>query len=295
MMESQKLIQEIVNYIEECIGDKIETGIETNLSADAIAKKAGFSTHYFHRLFNAYTGESLVNYIRSRKLSYAMLDVIAKKRIIDLALKYGYGSERAFSRAFTSYFGKSPSQCRTDSFVLDAPLIVYDIHINEFEGGLNMNYLSNVTFKNISAMRVASKIVESQNPEEEVIAYMQNIMKSHNYPIETEQYGFDSPVNDQQEEQGIRGYEYWFKIEDDFNDDRVIIKTVPGYQYATLRIKDPFENPFEKIPNGWRTLVKWIEENEAHQPKFVDVKCLEQVIELEGVTYMNIMIPIKEI
>ncbi|MCX8129415.1 MAG: hypothetical protein N3I35_04860 [Clostridia bacterium] len=36
----------------------------------------------------------------------------------------------------------------------------------------------------------------------------------------------------------------------------VVLKKVEGCKYAVLRITNPFSNPFDTIPRGWKTLVE---------------------------------------
>lgn len=289
-MTTKDIIQKTVNDIEACIEDV--------LNAEQLAEKAGYSVFYFHRVFSAYTGLNLASYIRRRKLEHAMCDVVAGKRLVDIAMIYGYGSERAFSRAFLNHFGSTPSAYRNRPFTLEPPIVVYEITLPKNIGGHIMSYLSKVNFKTLAPMTVASHTIISENPEEEVIAYVQAIMREHDLPMDTEQYGFDSPVSAEEEQAGKRGYEYWVKVPADWNENRLSLKTIPSYQYATIRITDPFENPFDKIPSGWKALVKWIEENKVHSHDSKGLRsanCLEQVVEIDGVTYMDIMIPIKAI
>lgn len=67
----------------------------------------------FSRLFSILTGMSLSEYIRSRKLTRAAMDIReGQAKIIDIALKYGYGSSDSFAFAFKQFHQISPSQVR---------------------------------------------------------------------------------------------------------------------------------------------------------------------------------------
>lgn len=97
-----------MNYI-ECLQktiDYIEERLKEPLSIEECAQYAGFSKFHFHRLFGIHLDVTLMEYVRRRRLGYAMLEVMQGKRILDIALDYGYGSERAFSRAFLQEFGQ---------------------------------------------------------------------------------------------------------------------------------------------------------------------------------------------
>ena len=52
-------------------------------------------------------------YIRKRKMTLAAMDLKEKKeRVIDVALKYGYDSADAFSRAFMTFHVITPTMAR---------------------------------------------------------------------------------------------------------------------------------------------------------------------------------------
>lgn len=88
----------------------IEENISTNLNTKNIAKIADSSTYHFQRMFAYMTGIPLSEYIRRRKMSLAVADLKDDAmKIIDVALKYGYQSPTAFTRAFKSVHGIVPS------------------------------------------------------------------------------------------------------------------------------------------------------------------------------------------
>lgn len=88
----------------------IEENISTNLNTENIAKIADSSTYHFQRMFAYMTGIPLSEYIRRRKMSLAVADLKEDAmKIIDVALKYGYQSPTAFTRAFKSVHGIAPS------------------------------------------------------------------------------------------------------------------------------------------------------------------------------------------
>ena len=291
-METIEILLNVISYI--------DANVEEPISAETVAEFAGYSTDYFHRLFGIYTGESLVAYIRKRKMTFALKDIQTNQRLIDVAVKYGYGSERAFSRAFSSCFHMSPKQAKKSKIAIQPPLSIAPLKIDGFKGDETMDYLSEVMYKSLPEMRVASHVVISENPEDEVIGFMQGLMKKYDLPESTEQYGFDYPVSEAESEKGYRGYEYWVKLEANIDEtilmkEPVEIKVVPSYKYAVIRITEPFINPFERIPKGWQTLVKWIEANSLYNRELREAKCLEQVTVENDITYMDIMIPIQRL
>lgn len=81
----------------------------------------------------------LSEYIRRRRLTQAALDLQhTDKRIIDIAVKYGYQSADAFTRAFANIHGLVPSKAREQGVVLKAyPRITFTLSL---KGVVAMKY-----------------------------------------------------------------------------------------------------------------------------------------------------------
>ncbi len=91
----------------------IQGGSKENLSLQEIADKAGFSLTYFDALFKKHTGYSPVEYARVYKLTRSALELRrTDKKIIDIALDFGYESPEAYTRAFKRFYSLSPSEYR---------------------------------------------------------------------------------------------------------------------------------------------------------------------------------------
>jgi len=99
--------------------DYMEEHLEEKLTNRRLAELAGYSEYHFLQLFKAHTGETVMEYICRRRLFRAMDEILAGSRIIDVALRYGFESHSAFSRAFKREFGFSPSLLRTLRLELD--------------------------------------------------------------------------------------------------------------------------------------------------------------------------------
>jgi len=94
--------------------DFIETRLKDDLNHEMVAQEVCMSTFHFQRLFSIFFDVSLGEYIRNRRLSLAADEIITtQKRIIDLALEYGYETPESFSRAFYRYYGVTPSAARS--------------------------------------------------------------------------------------------------------------------------------------------------------------------------------------
>ena len=85
------------------------------MTVKSIADHAGYSASRFSRGFTRLQGESVMSYVRGRRLEAAMGRLLAEPdlRIVDLAFDSGFDSQEAFTRAFVRAFGHPPGRLRT--------------------------------------------------------------------------------------------------------------------------------------------------------------------------------------
>ena len=100
-----KLFNDTVNYI--------ETVLDGEIDEKKISSLSGYSSPMFSRLFSMLTETTLSEYIRSRRLTEAAVDLRdTDEKIIDIAMKYGYESPDAFGAAFKKFHGFTPSEVK---------------------------------------------------------------------------------------------------------------------------------------------------------------------------------------
>ncbi|MCC0686377.1 AraC family transcriptional regulator [Clostridioides sp. ZZV14-6345] len=131
-MEWIERLNKAINYIEENITKEIEY--------EQVAKIACCSTYHFQRMFAYMADVPLSEYIRRRRMSLAAVELQNDdKKIIDVALKYGYSSPTAFNRAFKSIHGVAPSIIKKGEITTFKafPPISFKISI---KGAEEMNY-----------------------------------------------------------------------------------------------------------------------------------------------------------
>ncbi|RVU37977.1 AraC family transcriptional regulator [Hwanghaeella grinnelliae] len=93
--------------------DRIETHLGEDLRLDEVASAAGVSRYHFCRTFQAMTGWTVMGYVRARRLSRAAeLLRDDSMPIVQVALECGFGSQQAFTRSFSDFFGVSPGTVR---------------------------------------------------------------------------------------------------------------------------------------------------------------------------------------
>lgn len=101
---NEETFEELLQYIDNRICEKI--------SLTELAELAGYSPYYFSKLFSQIMGMSVTGYIRVRKLQHAMCSLLEGKRVLDVAVMYGFESHEGFTRTFTRLFGSTPSMVR---------------------------------------------------------------------------------------------------------------------------------------------------------------------------------------
>jgi AraC family transcriptional regulator len=94
--------------------EHIDRHLDRALGLDELAGVALFSAFHFHRLFSAWMGETLGDYVRRRRVEVAAMRLAAQPRVtvINVALSVGFSSAEAFTRAFNTRFGCSPTAWR---------------------------------------------------------------------------------------------------------------------------------------------------------------------------------------
>lgn len=119
--------------------DYIENNLAGEVDFQEAARRACCSPYHFQRMFVVIMDISPAEYIRRRRLTLAARELTAtRQKVIDLALKYGYDSPDAFSRAFRNVHGITPQGARTPGVKLTAfPRISFKI---ELKGGSDMDY-----------------------------------------------------------------------------------------------------------------------------------------------------------
>lgn len=98
-------LQRAIDYMEEHLLEDI--------TMEDIARQANSSPFHFQRTFAILTDISIGEYLRRRRLTLAAQELCSTNdKIIDLALKYGYDTPEAFTKAFRRQHGISPSEAR---------------------------------------------------------------------------------------------------------------------------------------------------------------------------------------
>lgn len=130
-MNNLQLVEKVLYYIDDHLSDDIEF--------KHLAKKFGYSPFHFHRIFSAVTEQTMMEYVRKRRLTIAHQKLCkTQESVADICYSVGFKSIQTFNRAFKKTFGMQPLQAReSKAFITyrDVPTIVEGYHKKvELEG-----------------------------------------------------------------------------------------------------------------------------------------------------------------
>ena len=109
MYEWQKQIQILVDEIDNCIKNYNDEALTLRF----LSRKLGYSEFYTTRKFKEISGMQFRDYLRQRKLAFALREVRdSDKSLLDIAFDYGFSSHEAFTRAFKGTYGVTPNEYR---------------------------------------------------------------------------------------------------------------------------------------------------------------------------------------
>ncbi|MGP9016913.1 AraC family transcriptional regulator [Streptomyces sp. BR1] len=119
--------------------DHIEARLDQPIEAAELARIAATSEYHFRRMFSALAGLPLSEYIRRRRMTVAGAEVLTDERtLLEVAVRYGYGSGEAFARAFRAVHGVGPGEARRTGAALSSqPRMSFRLIV---EGSSSMRY-----------------------------------------------------------------------------------------------------------------------------------------------------------
>jgi len=92
---------------------KIESSLKDDVNADALADDFSMSSVHLQRLFKQAYKRPIGTYIRSRKLTASIMDLLySGLNVQDIALDYGFSYEQAYILSFRREFGFTPGDLR---------------------------------------------------------------------------------------------------------------------------------------------------------------------------------------
>ena len=157
---------------------------------------------------------------------------------------------------------------------------------------------SEVFIKKVAAFKMARYVMISPNPEDDVNEYMERwAQRSGLKAVKPDAVliGWDFPfvTQEQQNRFGMHGYAAAYVIPDDFKTDCPGVEYAENVEcdYAVITITDPFIQPFERIPNAYKQIMKYLEANNFKERQQENLlSCFEHIRFENGRQYMDVYI-----
>ncbi|MHC0036931.1 AraC family transcriptional regulator [Pseudoneobacillus sp. C159] len=296
-MDQIKLLQQVIDYIEEHIKEDIEP--------EMLAKMVGYSPFHFYRVFQKTIGYTLMDYVLKRKLQYALYELVNGRKILEIAMDYGFETHAGFTKAFKRCFGSPPSlykrHCPTS---LPQKLDLWSIQQKKV-GGIVMQpmivnrpsfWVAGKTFamdmKNVSYTRDAPAFWDEEGLADGSIEKMLYSVLS---PKKHGEYCINISVTEER-------FTYLFAVEDDEVTPIPADLTrfqIPSATYGIFRTPPVEVEKFASAIKGtWRYILEdWFPESsyevdeDANDFEYYDEHC--HYWDFDKI-YMEIYVPIKE-
>lgn len=125
------------------------------IDAARFAREHATTEYHVRRMFSALAGMPLSEYVRRRRMTLAAAELVrGAPSLLDVAVRYGYGSVEAFGRAFRSVHGTGPAEARRSGGPLSTqPMLRFRLSV---EGSTPMD----VTIVDSAALALVGHAVE---------------------------------------------------------------------------------------------------------------------------------------
>ena len=243
---TQKHYQNRINIVWQYI----QHNLDKRLSLDELSGVACISPYHFHRVFRAYTGESLGQYSRRLRLDRAAIQLQSPNiSITDVAYGTGYETPAAFSRAFKQQFSVTPSDYRQG---WQTVLLKYRYQ-PELIKELSMEFkIENRQDQRVLYIRQHGDYLKSAPIAWQVMD--EYAEKKNLYNDQTQMIGVCHDSPEITEKDKIR-YDACIPADESMNaDGKFGIQTIRGGDYAVFMHEGSYEtliDTYDKIANEW--------------------------------------------
>ena len=235
----------------------IQNNLDEPLLLDDLAKIACFSKFHIHKIFHAYTGETLHNYVRRLKLERAVSSLRNTDRsITDIAMGSGYDTPASFAKAFKQLFDYSPTECRQAAHEEREPDERYNRKITtETEDRITM--IKPIRIETIKPIRVLflRGLGSYFETPEIVFPKLTEYARKHGLITATSKlYGIAHDCPEITAEEKIR-FDACISVDNNVKADGEFgIQNIPGGKYAIFEhkgIRDKVGETLDKIIKSW--------------------------------------------
>lgn len=258
-------------YIEtiQQVIDLLEENGYAPIDIAQIERRFGLSKSNLYRLFFSYTGYSVKEYIRYRKMTVAAKQLKeGKLRILDIAMNAGYHSEAGFSRYFTSVTGFLPKEYRTVPFEFYFERI--DLMKKYEMEHAEERFLDIRVVKHLEASKIAEAKSFGLHPEKQAFTAIRTFIDS--YGIENYQiFGNDIPCSrNGQKEYGYRVFVTLPESFDQIPPEHIELGTFGGGMFAVASTKIASITSTRKRMLEWLLTSKFEIRNEVYLEAYED-------------------------
>lgn len=286
----QSRMNEALQYIEE--------KLDVEIDEKEIEKITGMSIYHFRRMFSFLAGMTLTAYIRNRKLSNAMFDLLRDDiNVTDTAFKYGYHSVDGFSRAFREWAGFNPSEVRNQQKkrLIAFPRLTFQLTI---QGGAEMDYriVEKEAFKIIGVSKQVPIQFEGVNPGIEKLA--QSVTESQKAKMRQHanlepgqvinaSYNFDEGRT---QEEGYLNHMIGVLTDEEGPFRGLDVLEVPAYTWVIFSSQGPFP---ETMQQTWAKIAaEWFPSSDYELVKAPEISFVEDYSNLDNV-YSEIWMAVR--
>jgi len=227
--EYAKRIIKVLNYIQTNLDEKHDLVLLSSI--------AFFSPFHFHRIFKAFTGESIKKYIRRLKIERAANSLKYSDRLISIiSLKAGYENTESFSRVFKKHFNKSPMEYRKES-QKDLKESINNLSKSKVITDISIKTIYDIPDRNLICMRHTGDYNEAGKVWNKLIGWVYK----NNYKIKTNiGISYDNPQITEGDK--IR-YDACVELTVDAEPgDKMFKRTLIGGRFVVATINGPYES-----------------------------------------------------
>lgn len=247
-MHSWQTMEITLEYIEEHLDEEIPT--------TTLANMAGLSPFYYQRLFKRLVDKPVQEYIKLRRLAKIIKELQnTKRRILDIALDYGFNDHANFTRAFKETYHITPQEYRASQPMLNTfdkpnlssqytmidenvPLLV-DNMVLEIEQRTVTTpeiYLGLEATVDIKKQVPVGKSTGIDVPGQLWQTFHKTKETSSTFFIDNQELGMSYGANPK-----LGTFQYFVggKVQTDVNKKGMIIQTIPANQYLVCKIEAP--------------------------------------------------------
>lgn len=276
-----------VNYIELHLNEAIRL--------HEIAEAANYSPYHFSRMFKAFTGDNVTEYVRKRRLTVAADRLMVDDHIplIDLALEVGFENQESFTKAFKSMFNITPGQFRKTK---DPMRLFYRDPFGHKE---HAHLTQQITMAPNIVTRAAMKIVGQANHFVDRELSLKEVWSGFKpemdgIPNRVGKLGFGIYEAYYEDEQEV-GFTYWCAVEvSSFNDipNGFESREIPQQVYAVFLHRGPLMDLHKTLKYIWGSWLPKSKYEYADSPELEIYPAQYQATEEHA--ELSLYIPIKE-